>query len=924
MRREARLQIIAARHPRLRPRPCPGQTIDYSKKAAPVRAQPELRRPPLPDQARARPRAQVLRGDGHGHRRPRSGRSRGLRPRRRGVHGDLGRRRLRGAPEVRAVGQGAQGRPRPAGEVRRDRDLHLRVQRPGPQGRVSSSSTRRPTIPGSSCPIPGPTTSTTGSPASTIRTTRPPTRSWPRSRPASRSRPTAGWSASPRTRPPGRSTYHWSQELPHSTYLIFLAAAPYVVVRDSYETLPVNYWVYPGDEAKARPTYGKTPDDDRVLQRDLRIRLSLAEVRPDLGPARRRRREHLGHGHDPRGSWSRRQDEPDFSAIGIVSHELAHQWWGDLITLRSWGHAWMNESFGTYSDYLYHRHDKGDDEGAVNLQGKLTAYLREAKTRYIRPIVSDRYDKPGGHVRLAYLSQGGPGPAHAPGHPRRRDLLQDPQPFPPPLRLRRGGHRRLHPLGQDGHRPEPRLVLRPVAVQARPSGLRHPERMGRGGARPSASRSPRSRTSPGASPSSGSRSPSRSSRPEGRRSTGSGSGSGRRRSNSRPRRNPCWSASTRRTTLIKEVDLPQGAGRAPLPAQERRRHRPDGRGRRARCASRTSPASSPGFPGSAGSDPFWAVRRAAVEALAEAARRRVAAVLKKACQDPHLLGPDGGRPGPRRSQGQAPRRFLQGPLPEGRERPRPGRGPSRPGPDRRRVARPVPPRVRRCPVPSEHDQAGGRGGLEAAPKIGLRAWEATMKRRPFLGLLGLLALAAGPGPAAPFPPLPGRQAGLDHRSAFLAVGLSPLAPAFSAFTVDSLGRGRLGQNPVLPPTEPAAGVELDGLAYKIHGRPVWQVAWSERTVTLRSDYAVGVEAPAFALTFDQKANHATLLGLMKPGERRMSLPCVLHLPDMGTVRITGNAGAARLRRQPAVRSRRSCASRSRRLRRSRRACRIPA
>jgi hypothetical protein len=68
---------------------------------------------------------------------------------------------------------------------------------------------------------------------------------------------------------------------------------------------------------------------------------------------------------------------------------------------------------------------------------------------------------------------------------------------------------------------------------------------------------------------------------------------------------------------------------------------------------------------------------------------------------------------------------------------------------------------------------------------------------------------------------------------------------------------------------------------------VWQVAWSERTVTLRSDYAVGVEAPAFALTFDQKANHATLLGLMKPGERRMSLPCVLHLPDLGTVRITG-------------------------------------
>jgi aminopeptidase N len=78
-----------------------------------------------------------------------------------------------------------------------------------------------------------------------------------------------------------------------------------------------------------------------------------------------------------------------------VSHELAHQWWGDVITLRSWAHTWLNESFGTYSDYLYHRFEEGDDEGAIDLLGKLNAYLREARTRYIRPIVSDRYDEPG-------------------------------------------------------------------------------------------------------------------------------------------------------------------------------------------------------------------------------------------------------------------------------------------------------------------------------------------------------------------------------------------------------------------------------------------------------------------------------------------------------------------------------------------------
>jgi aminopeptidase N len=191
----------------------------------------------------------------------------------------------------------------------------------------------------------------------------------------------------------GTVTYHWSQELPHSTYLIFLAAAPYVVVRDSYRNLPVNYWVYPGDEAKARPTYGKTPGMIAFFNGIFGYDYPWQKYDQVSVP--------LGGGAESTSATAMTQrimvaeeDEPDFPAIGIVSHELAHQWWGDLITLRSWGHAWMNESFGTYSDYLYFRHDKGDDEGAVNLQNKLAAYLREAKTRYIRPIVSNRYDRP--------------------------------------------------------------------------------------------------------------------------------------------------------------------------------------------------------------------------------------------------------------------------------------------------------------------------------------------------------------------------------------------------------------------------------------------------------------------------------------------------------------------------------------------------
>jgi aminopeptidase N len=191
----------------------------------------------------------------------------------------------------------------------------------------------------------------------------------------------------------GTLTYHWSQELPHSTYLIFLAAAPYVVVQDSIKTLPVDYWVYPKDEKKVLPTYGKTTKMIEFFNKTFGYDYPWQKYDQISVPS--------GGGAESTSATAMThrimvddKAEPDFPSIGIVSHELAHQWWGDLITLRSWAHTWMNESFGTYSDYLYFRYEKGDDEGAVNLLGKLNSYLREARTRYIRPIVYDRYDRP--------------------------------------------------------------------------------------------------------------------------------------------------------------------------------------------------------------------------------------------------------------------------------------------------------------------------------------------------------------------------------------------------------------------------------------------------------------------------------------------------------------------------------------------------
>lgn len=127
----------------------------------------------------------------------------------------------------------------------------------------------------------------------------------------------------------------------------------------------------------------------------------------------------------------------------------------------------------------------------------------------------------------------------------------------------------------------------------------------------------------------------------------------------------------------------------------------------------------------------------------------------------------------------------------------------------------------------------------------------------------------------------------EFRSKFLAIGIASNTPAFNLFSVDSLGQGKLTQNPLLQATNTITGLELDGQTYKLNGKSIWQVECSDQKLILRSDSIAGVEIPPFVLAFNQTLNHATLLGMMEPEGQIMNLPCVLHLPDMGSVRITG-------------------------------------
>ena len=194
---------------------------------------------------------------------------------------------------------------------------------------------------------------------------------------------------------PGDSiTYTWDLKLPNSTYLYVMVAGPFEVIQDYHKDIPIAYWVYPKDRENAMISFERTSEIMTFLEGEYGVpfpwpKMDQITIPGIGGGAESTTATILGHNtiHDEKA-------EKDFPSHWLVAHEAAHQWWGDYITMGNWHHAWLNESFGTYGEYLYSAHSKGYDEGQINLWKKKQAYFREYRNRYSRPMVHPYWDWP--------------------------------------------------------------------------------------------------------------------------------------------------------------------------------------------------------------------------------------------------------------------------------------------------------------------------------------------------------------------------------------------------------------------------------------------------------------------------------------------------------------------------------------------------
>lgn len=192
-------------------------------------------------------------------------------------------------------------------------------------------------------------------------------------------------------------TWHWKMDRPYSSYLTSIVVGRYEEVKDQYKSTPVISYVYPGQVQEGKASLGRLAQMVAFFSEKTGIEYpypKYAEVMVRDFPGGM---ENISATTMTDTAIHDQRAELDQTSDLLVSHELAHQWFGDMITCRDWGQIWLNESFAEFFADLWDEHHLGESDYKydmlANQRQYLLAWMNKAERR---PVVTTRYSDPDG------------------------------------------------------------------------------------------------------------------------------------------------------------------------------------------------------------------------------------------------------------------------------------------------------------------------------------------------------------------------------------------------------------------------------------------------------------------------------------------------------------------------------------------------
>lgn len=152
-----------------------------------------------------------------------------------------------------------------------------------------------------------------------------------------------------------KTRFHWRTRLPQAFYLIAFSVTDYVEYLThanpaalAPDSILVQHWVYNRTNSSNQTTLNFWKPNMDATDDMIERFSTIWGLYPFW-------QEKYGHMMAPLGGGMEHQTMSTMGTFSqdLTSHELAHQWFGDLVTCASWSDIWINEGFASYGEYLY-------------------------------------------------------------------------------------------------------------------------------------------------------------------------------------------------------------------------------------------------------------------------------------------------------------------------------------------------------------------------------------------------------------------------------------------------------------------------------------------------------------------------------------------------------------------------------------------